>query len=537
MLNVRLTKQIHPKTKEHHLLRTSQSGLWSIVEKGVSDTVVATSLNVSFTPIADIWSGQLKVDGNQYAVDYVEPEPESAANDRSYLFDADPNTCKRIQSTGGNDAAERIDLKNWYRIDAVQVWGSSERTMREAEHMSYFKVNKGNSSLSSEDVECGVGPEMEAKATSEDYLQDFLLYCKDSAVVRQVEISVAQRDSMYFDLCEMVIYGAKQEAVNECDLDNLEQYGLQKCHELANCTDTQYSYTCECSGHYVGDGVTECAHADCLGKGNNTITAGDCFTLYTCINGDRIDTTCSGALPWAHPTQGICVAEPPSGCDAECTVNETDPSKKIVHSCFGYYVCEGGVKNHTTCDSNNPWYDTDNESCSANPPSGCDAECLNKTNGEKNADGCFGYFVCDDGVKNETANCTDSNNPWFDPVSKSCGANPPSGCDADCLDKTDGEKNEVDCFGYFVCNDGVKTETNCTGNNPWYEPVSKLCSAIPPSGCDADCLGKTDGEKNENGCFGYYVCDGGVKTAIIHGMIRFLNHVALIHLLGVMQIA
>ena len=47
-------------TKEHHLLRTSQSGLWSIVEKGVSDTVVATSLNVSFTPIADIWSGKLK---------------------------------------------------------------------------------------------------------------------------------------------------------------------------------------------------------------------------------------------------------------------------------------------------------------------------------------------------------------------------------------------------------------------------------------------------------------------------------------------
>ena len=37
------------------------------------------------------------------------------------LFDADPNTCTRLQSSNGEDAAVRIDLQTWYNIDAVSV--------------------------------------------------------------------------------------------------------------------------------------------------------------------------------------------------------------------------------------------------------------------------------------------------------------------------------------------------------------------------------------------------------------------------------
>ena len=37
------------------------------------------------------------------------------------LFDADPNTCTRLQSRNGEDAAVRIDLQTWYNIDAVSV--------------------------------------------------------------------------------------------------------------------------------------------------------------------------------------------------------------------------------------------------------------------------------------------------------------------------------------------------------------------------------------------------------------------------------
>ena len=39
----------------------------------------------------------------------------------SLLFDANPNTCSRLQSSNGEDASIRIDLQNFYKIDGVSV--------------------------------------------------------------------------------------------------------------------------------------------------------------------------------------------------------------------------------------------------------------------------------------------------------------------------------------------------------------------------------------------------------------------------------
>ena len=39
--------------------------------------------------------------------------------------------------------------------------------------------------------------------------------------------------------------------INECERDD-----LNNCHEIANCTNTEGSFTCSCNPGYTGDGVT-----------------------------------------------------------------------------------------------------------------------------------------------------------------------------------------------------------------------------------------------------------------------------------------
>lgn len=81
--------------------------------------------------------------------------------------------------------------------------------MRDAEHMSLFRVGAGNGVENTDDTHCGIAPSMAARETTEMYHQDFMLYCKNGTEGRRVHINVKMRDSMFFDLCEVVVYGTK----------------------------------------------------------------------------------------------------------------------------------------------------------------------------------------------------------------------------------------------------------------------------------------------------------------------------------------
>ena len=180
------------------------------------------------------------------------------------------------------------------------------------------------------------------------------------------------------------------------------------------------------------------------------------------------------------------------------------------YSCFGYQTCSKGVKKEFNCTSDKPWYDPDANACSVSPPFGCHAECLSKSDGQKYAVGCFSYFECRSGAK-AVSNCS-NNSTWFDPVSSSCSISPPFGCDIDCLGKVDGTKYSEGCFGYFECTAGVKTVSECPTNTPWFIPNQRSCGTDPPSGCHLDCLDKVDGDKYKSGCYSYFTCMKGSKT-------------------------
>ena len=81
--------------------------------------------------------------------------------------------------------------------------------MNDAEHMSNFRVGVGDGVENKDDTLCGIAPDMEAKRTTESYLQDFMLYCTPDLEGSKVHIYVNMKDSMYFDLCEIVVYGTK----------------------------------------------------------------------------------------------------------------------------------------------------------------------------------------------------------------------------------------------------------------------------------------------------------------------------------------
>ena len=110
-----------------------------------------------------------------------------------------------------------------------------------------------------------------------------------------------------------------------------------------------------------------------------------------------------------------------------------------------------------------------------------DASCKGKANNSVNAEDCFTLYTCINGDRQNDTKCS-GNKPWAG--AGECVADPPSGCDADCLGKADGEKNETGCSGYFECNGGVKKEYNCTGNDTFFDPSSKSCSQTAPQGCE-----------------------------------------------------
>ena len=244
---------------------------------------------------------------------------------------------------------------------------------------------------------------------------------------------------------------------------------------------------------------------DCAGKANNSLTQ-DCFSSYSCIDGERSAITkCNGSLPWFDPDNSTCSATVPSGCDADC-LGKSD-REKTADGCFSYYECKAGEKTEKNC--NNKFFHPENGTCSNTAPTGCDAECLGKNDGERTKINCFSYYECNNGVKTEE-NCT---NQFFYPGNSSCSDAVPSGCDADCLGKSNREKTADGCSAYYECDDGVKTEKNCT--NQYFDPLSNSCSGTAPSGCvsvHADCVGKSNGTRTADGCFAYYECNGGIKT-------------------------
>ena len=84
--------------------------------------------------------------------------------------------------------------------------------MNDAEHMSNFRVGVGDGVESKDDTLCGIAPDMEAERTTAaelSYLQDFMLYCIPDLKGSRVHINVNMKDSMFFDLCEVVVYGTK----------------------------------------------------------------------------------------------------------------------------------------------------------------------------------------------------------------------------------------------------------------------------------------------------------------------------------------
>ena len=63
--------------------------------------------------------------------------------------------------------------------------------------------------------------------------------------------------------------------INECESEE------NNCHENANCTNTEGSFTCSCNPGYTGDGVNCTSKRPCLSGGmERNITCVECMNCY-----------------------------------------------------------------------------------------------------------------------------------------------------------------------------------------------------------------------------------------------------------------
>ena len=64
--------------------------------------------------------------------------------------------------------------------------------------------------------------------------------------------------------------------INECESDV-----LNNCHENAQCTNTEGSFTCSCNPGYTGNGVNCTSKRPCLSGGmKRNITCVECMSCY-----------------------------------------------------------------------------------------------------------------------------------------------------------------------------------------------------------------------------------------------------------------
>lgn len=262
--------------------------------------------------------------------------------------------------------------------------------------------------------------------------------------------------------------------------------------------------------------------------GMNTLFAdpnGNCARYVLCLNGEASFMTCPSGY-FFQPKTGNCGPNIPDSCNqgGPCTRKQVGLVKQVQNNCEVYQECDNstltwktrkcqknyyfnpnrlqcgpirpaGCGNYNYYDQNLPGYDnTYNPYYPIYPgfptgPTNPGVICGTSLNGLfADPSNCRNYIYCIDGVAHSM---TCLSGFYFNPLTRICGPNIPSGCSVQNIDidlftcpafADITVADPSNCKQYIVCSGGVSTTYGC-GPGLYYYPDQNTCSTLLPARC------------------------------------------------------